>query len=70
MDSRTCNAIAGIFSVESLQSAGPSDHSITSDERAFALEIAAEIAERAGLDLAAHVAAHHARLEESDHAQR
>lgn len=56
MDNRIAAQIAGITDYRTDE---PSDHPITREERAMAIDVGYEIAAHHGIDLAAHVAAQH-----------
>lgn len=61
MDAQTA---AEMFGTADYRNVGRADHSITEEERAFACDIASELAAHHGIDLAAHVRAHRASLGE------
>lgn len=54
----TINIAAQMLGLVDYREAEPLDRPLTADERNLAVEIAYEIAERHGIDLADHVAAH------------
>ena len=54
------NVAAQIAGITVCRNDEPSDHPITTEEHAMAIEVGYEIASQHGIDLAAHVSAQHA----------
>jgi len=59
MNTKIAAQIAGLTDYRTV---GQSDHPITNEERALAIDVGYEMAARHGIDLAAHVTAHEAQL--------